>query len=257
MRARAARFVVAALALSLAVPPALANRNPTAKVEATPVSKGVKVQVPDVYPRGAIVIVNTERKLYYVTGPGEAIRYGVAVGNNAQLWMGRTFVAARMVDPKWIPVNGDDPVEGGDPKNPLGKRALYLDWSLLRIHGTPSRSSIGSATSNGCIRMLNEDVIDLYDRVHLGAPVFAIESWKKATMFAETKIAEKIYVDPEAHRTAEEELREQLAELARTNAEREREERRQALAAANARRSWSQPAPWQSSRSALGGSWRW
>ena len=174
----------------------------------------MRVAIPEVYAPGSIVIVNAERKLYYVTAKGEAIRYGVAVGKNAELWMGRTFVAARVVDPKWIPINGDDPVEGGDPANPLGKRALYLDWSLLRIHGTPSRGSIGSATSNGCIRMLNEDVLDLFERVHLGAPVYAIKSWKEATRFESTKVAEKIYVDPDAHREATEALKLQIAERA-------------------------------------------
>jgi lipoprotein-anchoring transpeptidase ErfK/SrfK len=186
---------------------------------AEPMSKVKVVSVPAVYAPGSVVIVNNERKLYYVTGKGQALQYGVAVGKNAELWMGRTFVAAKAVDPKWIPVNGEEPVEGGDPKNPLGKRAMYLDWSLLRIHGTPSRGSIGSATSNGCIRMLNEDVVDLFERVHLGAPVYAIKSWKEATRYESVKVAEKIYVDPEAHKQAQEELKEQLAELALQRAE--------------------------------------
>lgn len=234
------------------------NRKAAPKIEAEPVSKPVKVAVSELYPVGAIVIVNNERKLYYITAKGEALRYGVAVGNNAELWMGRTFVAAKMVDPKWIPVNGDDPVEGGDPKNPLGKRALYLDWSLLRIHGTPSRKSIGSAVSNGCIRMLNEDVVDLFERVHIGAPVYAIESWKAASLHADMKVGEKRYADPVAHAEAQESLREQLEELAREKAEQAKEERRQAAAAAaaNSRRQPT-PASWQSTRSALGGmAWR-
>lgn len=154
------------------------------------------------YPAGSVVIVNSERKVYYVTAKGEAIRYPVAVGKQSELWMGRTFVAAKQVDPKWIPVNGDDPVEGGDAANPLGKRALYLDWSLLRIHGTPSRGSIGSAVSNGCIRMLNEDVVDLFERVHLGAPVYAVSSRKDASRFDGNKIAEKIYANPAAREAA-------------------------------------------------------
>ena len=186
-----------------------------------PQSKVERVTTSFQFPVGSLVIVNNERRLYYITGPGEALRYRVAVGKNEELWMGRTFVAAKVVDPRWIPVNGDDPVEGGDPANPLGKRALYLDWSLLRIHGTPSRGSIGSATSNGCIRMLNEDVLDLFERVHFGAPVFAIRSWKEATLFEETKTAEKIYHDPVAHREAQEDLREQLRERAAEGRDRE------------------------------------
>lgn len=245
------RAIAAACVLIASVSVADAQR--ASKPDTPPQSKGVTVSVPEMYPVGSIVIVNSERKLYYMTGKDEAISYRVAVGKNAELWMGRTFVASKAVDPKWIPVNGDDPVEGGDPANPLGKRALYLDWSLLRIHGTPSRGSIGTATSNGCVRMLNEDVIDLFERVHLGAPVYAIESWKTASRFPEMKVAEKIYVDPAAHREAQEELKQQLADLARQK-EQEREDRRYAL---SSRRS---PPPqfwpfWQGSRSALG-SWR-
>lgn len=150
------------------------------------------------YPAGSIVIVNSERKVYYVTGGGKAIRYGVAVGKESELWTGRTFVSDKKEDPRWIPVDGEPPVEGGDPSNPLGKRALYLDWSLLRIHGTPSRGSIGAAVSNGCIRMLNEDVIDLFERVHIGAPVFAINSRQQAGAFKDAKVADFVYVNPAA-----------------------------------------------------------
>lgn len=176
--------------------------------------RGERVKTRFQFPVGSLVIVNNERKIYYVTSPGEAIRYKVAVGKNEELWMGRTFVAAKVVDPRWIPVNGDDPVEGGDPANPLGKRALYLDWSLLRIHGTPSRGSIGSAVSNGCIRMLNEDVMDVFERVHFGAPVYAIRSWAEASQYDDIKVAEKIYHDPAAHEQAQEELQERLRERA-------------------------------------------
>lgn len=194
-----------------------------AKILAEPVTKAELVPTSYQFPVGSIVIVNSERRLYYITAKGEARRYKVAVGKNEELWMGRTFVAAKVVDPKWIPVNGDDPVEGGDAKNPLGKRALYLDWSLLRIHGTPSRGSIGSAVSNGCIRMLNEDVVDLFDRVHMGAAVYAIKSWKDATRYTDIKVAEKIYVDPEARKIAKEREAEELAEQAEERAEREKE----------------------------------
>lgn len=206
---------IAALAVGMALPLAVASAAAPPKREVgEPQTKAQRVAVPAVYAPGSVVIVNSERKLYYITAKGEAIRYGVAVGKISELWMGRTFVAAKMVDPKWIPINGDEPVEGGDPANPLGKRALYLDWSLLRIHGTPSRGSIGSAVSNGCIRMLNEDVMDLFERIHLGAPVYAIKSWKEATRYETVKVAEKIYVDPEAHRVAAEALKQEIAERA-------------------------------------------
>jgi L,D-transpeptidase catalytic domain len=170
-----------------------------AALVATPLAAKPEVVTVDLgYAPGTVVIVNAERKIYYVTGAGKAIRYGVAVGKASELWTGRTFVSEKKVDPKWIPVDGSDPVEGGDSSNPLGKRAMYLDWSLLRVHGTPSRGSIGSAVSNGCVRMLNEDVIDLYERVHIGAPVIAINSRKDAGAFKTAKVADLVYVDPTA-----------------------------------------------------------
>jgi lipoprotein-anchoring transpeptidase ErfK/SrfK len=155
------------------------------------------------YPVGSIVIVNSERKLYYITGNGRAIRYGVAVGKSDELWMGRTFVTEKKVDPRWVPIDGSDPVEGGEDENPLGKRALYLDWSLLRIHGTPSRGSIGRAVSNGCVRMLNEDVMDLFERVHLGAPVFAISSREESGWYRDAKVANREFANPSARANKE------------------------------------------------------
>jgi lipoprotein-anchoring transpeptidase ErfK/SrfK len=143
------------------------------------------------YPPGSIVIVNSERKLYYMLGKGRALQYPVAVGKPGELWVGRTFVSDKRVNPTWIPVDGGRRIAGGRPSNPLGKRALYLDWSLIRIHGTPSRRSIGSAVSNGCIRMFNEDVIDLYGRVHLGAPVIAVNTRREADQFAAPAVSGK------------------------------------------------------------------
>ncbi len=179
------------------------------------------------YPAGSVVIVNSERKVYYVTGPETAIRYGVAVGKASELWTGRTFVSDKKVDPKWIPIDGTEPVEGGDSSNPLGKRALYLDWSLLRIHGTPSRGSIGTAVSNGCIRMLNEDVVDLFERVHIGAPVFAINARTDAGSFKTAKVGDLVYVNPDVRRDAKEE-EEGEAQVARAEPiERERRPGRQ------------------------------
>lgn len=144
------------------------------------------------YPAGTIVIVNNERRLYYVLGNGRALTYRVAVGTRRELWIGRTFVSMKRKNPYWTPVDGGPTVRGGIPSNPLGKRALYLDWSLLRIHGTPSRGSVGRAVSNGCIRMLNEDVIDLYERVHIGAPVIAVNKRGDAAKFSEPVVSGKM-----------------------------------------------------------------
>jgi hypothetical protein len=168
------------------------------------VAKPDKLNMSLPYPVGSVIIVNSERRIYYVAAKGEVLRYPVAVGKVEELWMGRTFVSSKAVDPRWIPVDGSDPIEGGDPENPLGQRALYLDWSLLRIHGTPSRGSVGRAVSNGCIRMLNEDVIDLFERVHIGAPVFAIQSLRDPQKFETVKVGEKVYANPEERRIAKE-----------------------------------------------------
>jgi len=143
-------------------------------------------------PKGTILIVNNERRLYYVLGDGKAKRYRVAVGEKIERWTGRTFVSMKRENPDWHPVDGSPKVEGGKPGNPLGKRALYLDWSLLRIHGTPKRRSIGTAVSNGCIRMYNEDVIDLYSRTHLGAPVIAVNRKRDIYKFREDKFTGKL-----------------------------------------------------------------
>lgn len=152
------------------------------------------VELPEarVYPVGTIVIVNDERRLYYVVGRGRAIQYPVAVGTSEELWVGRTFVSEKKENPRWVPDDDREPVEGGHPANPLGQRAIYLDWSLLRIHGTNARGSIGSGASAGCIRMFNEDVVDLYSRVHLGAPVVAVWGRWDIGKFAEAKVTGKV-----------------------------------------------------------------
>ncbi|MGH1350329.1 MAG: L,D-transpeptidase [Methyloligellaceae bacterium] len=133
------------------------------------------------YKPGTIIVVNSERKLYYVLGNGRAIRYPIAIGVPQEQWIGTTFVQNKRKHPNWTPPPkspGGKPgrtVPGG-PGNPLGARAIYLDWSLYRIHGTYTPGSIGRASSNGCFRMYNKDVKDLYERVHIGAPVHVVQT---------------------------------------------------------------------------------
>ncbi len=132
------------------------------------------------YPAGAIVIVNRERALYRVGVDGRATRYPVAIGSFTEEWMGLEFITDKKVNPKWFPVQEPgkeirEPVEGGDPANPLGVRALYLGRTLWRIHGTPAADSIGQAVSNGCIRMHNDHVIELFDKVMLGTEVYVVD----------------------------------------------------------------------------------
>jgi lipoprotein-anchoring transpeptidase ErfK/SrfK len=160
-----ARTLVLAAALSLTA------LTPAAAAPAAP--EPVEFSAP--YEPGSIVIINSERRLYYVIGGGMALRYPVAVGKAEEIWTGKTFVQAKAENPTWRHPDGGPTVEGG-PDNPLGVRAMYLGWTLWRIHGTPKRWSIGQAVSNGCIRMLNEHVTDLYERVHIGAPVYVVAS---------------------------------------------------------------------------------
>jgi lipoprotein-anchoring transpeptidase ErfK/SrfK len=134
---------------------------------------------------GTIVIDPDARYLYYVMEKGKAIRYGVTVGEEALTFSGVARVGRREEWPSWTPTEsikkrlGNIPdFVGPGPHNPLGARGLYLFSgnrdTLYRIHGTNQPEYIGSAISSGCIRMTNEDVIDLYNRVKLGTPVVVL-----------------------------------------------------------------------------------
>jgi lipoprotein-anchoring transpeptidase ErfK/SrfK len=140
------------------------------------------VTMKESYPMGAIVVSTSERRLYYSLGNNVALRYAVAVGRQGAQWSGETFVQGKAVNPGWTPtanMRRRNPylprhVRGGTPENPLGVRAIYLGWSEYRIHGTNAPGSIGTASSSGCIRMHNADVKDLFERVHIGAPVYVL-----------------------------------------------------------------------------------
>ena len=130
---------------------------------------------------GTIVIKTSERQLYYILGSGMALRYDVAVGKDGMQWAGDTFVQSKRRNPGWSPtarMRSRESLASGicaaGPENPLGVRAIYLGWSEYRIHGTNAPWSIGRAASSGCIRMRNDDVVDLFERVHIGAPVQVI-----------------------------------------------------------------------------------
>jgi len=130
---------------------------------------------------GTIIIRNSERRLYLVQGDGTAIRYRVAVGRASEQWEGRTVINGRHVRPAWSPPavvrranpNLPDLIPGGAANNPMGEGALTLAGGEYAIHGTSAsmRRSVGTAASFGCFRMLNEDVVDLMNRVSVGAPV--------------------------------------------------------------------------------------
>ncbi len=136
------------------------------------------------YRPGTVVIKAPQRELFFVYEPGKAIRYPVAVPRKGKEWSGYTHVASKLVSPAWSPpreVKANNPhlpdyIPGGAPDNPMGARAIMLRRHEIAIHGTTQkmRKSIGSASSCGCIRMRNEDIIDLFDRVKVGAPVVMV-----------------------------------------------------------------------------------
>jgi lipoprotein-anchoring transpeptidase ErfK/SrfK len=130
---------------------------------------------------GTIVIDTANTYLYFVLGGGRAIRYGIGVGREGFTWSGVRAIDRKVEWPDWHP-----PAEmiarqpylprfmAGGPGNPLGARAMYLGGTLYRIHGTNQPSSIGQKVSSGCIRLVNEDAIDLYNRVNIGTKVVVL-----------------------------------------------------------------------------------
>ncbi len=146
------------------------------------------VQYPSDQPAGTIIINPGQRVLYYVLGKNKAIRYGIAVGRAGFEWSGEAVVAEKKTWPTWTPpkemIERDPKLakwekgQPGGPTNPLGARAIYLlsngvDYGY-RIHGTPEWNSIGRNASSGCIRMINQDVIDLFARVKGGEKVIVL-----------------------------------------------------------------------------------
>ena len=134
---------------------------------------------------GSIVVDSDNHYLYFVLNDGKAIRYGITVGEEAMAWSGVAKVGSMTEWPPWHPTKGEIERLGvptfvpPGPDNPMGSRALYLysggKDTLFRIHGTNQPEYIGSSISSGCIRLTNEDVIDLYGRVKMGAIVVVLE----------------------------------------------------------------------------------
>jgi lipoprotein-anchoring transpeptidase ErfK/SrfK len=130
---------------------------------------------------GTVIVDTPHTYLYFVLGSGKAVRYGIGVGRDGFTWSGVKTIERKSEWPDWLP-----PADmlhrqpylprfmAGGPGNPLGARAMYLSGSVYRIHGTNKPSSIGTHVSSGCIRMLNEDVVDLYGRTHIGTKVVVL-----------------------------------------------------------------------------------
>lgn len=139
-------------------------------------------------PAGTIVVDTSQKFLFLILGGGRALRYGIGVGRQGFSWSGRATIKLKRKWPTWTPPKAmiqRDPraakyADGmpGGPDNPLGARALYLFQghrdTLYRLHGTGDVSSIGHAVSSGCIRLLNQDIIDLYNRVPVGTEVVVL-----------------------------------------------------------------------------------
>jgi lipoprotein-anchoring transpeptidase ErfK/SrfK len=138
-------------------------------------------------PPHQIIVSFGDRKLYWVYKRGEAISYPIAVPREKSRWQGVSVISDKRVNPSWTPtaeMRRENPtlpayMPGGHPRNPLGVRALYLGASMYRIHGTDAPWTIGDAVSKGCIRMYNEDVLDLYPRVPVGTRVTV--TWQRYT----------------------------------------------------------------------------
>ncbi len=138
-------------------------------------------------PYGATTIVlnTSERRLYYVMENGQALKYGIGVGREGFTWQGSDRISRKAEWPGWTPpavMIAREAAKGrklpaymkGGPGNPLGARALYIGGRIYRIHGTSEPWTIGQAVSSGCIRLVNDDVIDLYERVAVGTKVVVL-----------------------------------------------------------------------------------
>src|SRR3954470_10291692 len=167
---RSAATTIAVVALSLLSIPAT-TPSASARGEGVPYRADV--------PSGTIVVSTNERRLYLVLGQGRALAYPVGVGRAGRQWAGRSMIDSKRIQPAWGPppdIKREHPeipdiIPGGSPKNPMGAAALTLSGGQYAIHGTNNPGSIGGFVSYGCIRMYNQDITDLFDRVSIGTPV--------------------------------------------------------------------------------------
>jgi lipoprotein-anchoring transpeptidase ErfK/SrfK len=131
------------------------------------------------YAAGTVVVKTGQRRLYYVLGDGRAVVYPVGVGRAGKQWSGTAYIDGKHIKPAWSPpadVKRDNPrlpnvIPGGTPRNPMGAAALTLSGGEYAIHGTNAPGTVGGFVSYGCIRMYNQDVLDLYSRVSVGTQV--------------------------------------------------------------------------------------
>jgi len=203
MAMRALAFVIVAVALGGCVPEMGGTLDPSTDANWKPKDRALmsnlpynQAAVPETYRRhfveyhrkeqpGTIVVDSDNKFLYFVLPQGKAIRYGIAVGEEAQAWSGIAKIGRMEEWPPWIPTPSEQQRLGplpayvtGGPHNPMGARGMYLfsgnKDTLYRIHGTNQPEYIGNAVSSGCIRRTNEDAIDLYNRVKVGTLVIVL-----------------------------------------------------------------------------------
>jgi lipoprotein-anchoring transpeptidase ErfK/SrfK len=157
---------------------------PAGLLTCSPADARAQVAISPEYPAGEIIISQHLRRLYFTEGNGHAICYPIAIGMPGKAWLGEAAVQGKFIAPAWSPpeiVHRDHPelpalIPGGSPHNPMGAAAITLTRYQVAIHGTTAwmRRSVGTAASYGCIRMYNEDVVDLFQRVSVGTPVIAV-----------------------------------------------------------------------------------
>ena len=158
------------------------NYNKFRRSDKSPIKRKV-ISFTENHPVGTIIIDTSDRRLYHVIKPGKATAYGIGVGREGFTWQGKNKITRKAEWPGWTPpqvmrdrVKRQEGrvlpayMEGG-PDNPLGARAMYIGSTIYRIHGTNQPWTIGQAMSSGCIRMANEDVIDLYNKTDVGTRV--------------------------------------------------------------------------------------
>ncbi len=183
------RWFTAGLAITALVPGTALGQSKKRPFELDPKFEPHSVPYDTDLPAGSVVVDPKNRFLYLIESPYSARRYGIGVGRAGLAWSGKAVVGRKAVWPRWIPTDDmitRDPAKygkyavgmDGGPENPLGARALYLFRdnrdTYYRIHGTNEPWTIGKAVSNGCIRMINDHVIELYDHVGVGATVVVL-----------------------------------------------------------------------------------
>jgi lipoprotein-anchoring transpeptidase ErfK/SrfK len=232
-----ATFSVSSVALAAQDTPdeALVQVPITGRDEPFPVTFKDVAKVPKKYRRqevnyyttqdaGSIVVDTSSRYLYLILGGGRALRYGIGVGRQGFAWGGVATVGQKAAWPRWVPpkemvardafaAKWADGMPGG-PTNPLGARALYLFVdgvdTLYRIHGSHQPGSIGRAVSSGCVRLLNVDVIDLYEHVEVGTRVVVLQPKQEEPIVASQQATKKALLRQRWQRTASRQSKNQI-----------------------------------------------